>query len=100
MPSQSASIQTDLTLTLYDGQEELSPEEWEERHVDTWLLLEVTEEDEAGEPRKARLLALTSDPMSNPFQQFWRSYADRGALTLFIHGKYSEPRPAVVVHAS
>jgi hypothetical protein len=100
MSSQSASSQTDSALTLYNGQEELTPEEWEDRYVDTWLLLEVTEEDEAGEPQKARLIAFTSDPMTEAFQQLWRSYADRGVLTLFTHGKYSEPRPTVVVHAS
>ncbi|MBM4259119.1 MAG: hypothetical protein FJ147_24870 [Deltaproteobacteria bacterium] len=100
MSSQPASVQTDLTLTLYNGQEELPPEEWEERYIDTWLLLEVTEENEAGEPQKARLIALTSDPMTEAFQQLWRSCADRGVVTLFTHSKYSEPRPTVVVHAS
>lgn len=100
MSSQSASVQIDSTLTLYNEQEELTPEEWEDRYLDTWLLLEVTEENEAGEPQKARLIALTSDPMSEAFQQLWHSYADRGVLTLFTHSKYSEPRPTVVVHAS
>jgi hypothetical protein len=100
MASQSASPQTDLTLTLYSGQEELPSEEWEERYVDTWLLLEITEEDEVDEPTRARLIATTTDPMSDAFQQLWRSYADRGIRTLFTHSRYSGPHPTVVVHAS
>lgn len=98
--SQLASTLRDPTLTLYDGQEELTPEEWEGRYIDTWLLLQVTAEDEAGEPVRARLMAITSDPMNDAFQRLWRSYADRGILTLFTHSHYSEPRPAVVAHAT
>lgn len=99
MSSPSVSALRDPTLTRYDGQEELTPEEWEERYVDAWLLLQVTAEDEAGEPVRARLVAVTTDPLADVFQRLWRSYADRGVLTLFTHGQYSEPRPAVVAHA-
>jgi hypothetical protein len=100
MSSQPVPALLDPTLTLYDGQEIHTPEEWEDRYVDTWLLLEVTEEDEVGEPRQAKLVATTSDPMTDAFQQLWRSYADRGVPTLFTHSRYSEARPTVVVHAS
>ena len=100
MSSQSVSAQLDPTLSLYEGQEELTPEEWEERYVDTWLLLQVTAEDEAGEPVRAKLVAITTDPMTDAFQRLWRSYADRGVLTLFTHGRYSEPRPTVVAYAT
>ncbi len=100
MSSQSVSTLLEPTLTRYGGQEEHTPEEWEERYVDTWLLLEVTTEDEAGEPKRAKLVAFTSDPMTDAFQQLWRSYADQGILTLFTHSKYADPRPTVVVHAS
>ena len=99
MSSQSIPASIDPTLKPYDGQEELTPEEWEERYMDAWLLLQVTAEDEAGEPVRARLVAVTTDPQADAFQRLWRSYADRGILTLFIHGQYSEPRPAVVAHA-
>ena len=99
MSSPSVSALPDSTLTLYEGQEELTPEEWEEHYVDAWLLLQITAEDEAGEPVRARLIAVTTDPQTDAFQRLWRSYADRGVLTLFIHSQYSEPRPAVVAHA-
>ena len=99
MSLRPVSALLDPTLTLYDGQEELTPEEWEERYVDAWLLLQVTAEDEAGEPVRARLMAVTTDPLTDAFQRLWRSYADRGVLTLFTHSRYSEPRPAVVAHA-
>jgi hypothetical protein len=100
MSSQPSQALQDPILTLYKGQEERAPHEWEEQYMDVWLLLEITEEDEAGEPVRAKLVALTTDPMTNAFQQLWRSYADRGILTLFIHSKYSEPHPYVVVHAT
>ena len=99
MSSSSVSPLRDPTLTPDEGEEELTPEEWEARYVDAWLLLQVTAEDEAGEPARARLVAVTTDPLTDAFQRLWRSYADRGVLTLFIHGQYSEPRPAVVAHA-
>ena len=100
MSSQQSQSFQDPTLTLYEGQEEQTPHEWAEQYADVWLLLEVTEEDEAGEPVRARLAAITTDPMTNAFQQLWRSYADRGILTLFMHSKYSEPHPYVVAHAA
>jgi hypothetical protein len=99
MSSQPISTLLEPTLTQYDGQEELTPEEWEERYMDAWLLLQVTAEDEAGEPVRARLVAVTTDPLTDAFQRLWRSYADRGVLTLFTHGQYSESRPVVVAHA-
>jgi len=64
------------------------------------VLLAVTAEDEAGEPVCARLIATTTDPMTEAFQQLWRSYADRGVLTLFTHSKYSASQPYVVAHAT
>ena len=99
MSLQPISTLIEPTLTQYDGQEELTPEEWEERYVDAWLLLQVTAEDEAGEPVRARLVVVTTDPLTDAFQRLWHSYADRGVLTLFTHGQYSEPRPAVVAYA-
>ncbi len=99
MSSPSVSALPDSTLTLYEGQEELTPVEWEEHYVDAWLLLQITAEDEAGEPVRARLIAVTTDPQTDAFQRLWRSYADRGVLTLFTHSQYSEPRPAVVAYA-
>jgi hypothetical protein len=100
MSSQQIQVRQDPTLALYAGHEERTPHEWEEQFVDTWLLLEVTVEDEAGEPVCARLIATTTDPMTDAFQQLWRSYADRSILTLFTHSKYSEPQPYVVAHAT
>jgi hypothetical protein len=99
MSSPSISALRDPTLTQYEGEEELTPEEWEARYADVWLLLQVTAEDEAGEPVRARLVAVTTDPQTDAFQRLWRSYAERGILTLFMHGRYSEPRPAVVAYA-
>ena len=100
MSAQQTPVQQDAMLTLYSGQEERTPDEWEAKYVDLWLLLEVTEEDEAGEPVRAKLIATTTDPMSDAFQRLWRSYTDRNMLTLFMHSKYAEPHPYVVTHAA
>ena len=51
MSSQQIQVRQDPTLALYAGQEERTPHEWEEQFIDTWLLLEVTAEDEAGQRR-------------------------------------------------
>ena len=77
------------TLTLYSGQEEQRPETGVEQYVDVWLLLEVTAEDEAGEPVQAKLIATTTNPMTAAFQQLWRTYAERGILTLFLYSRYA-----------
>ena len=99
MASPRIHAQYDPTLTLYPGQEEQAPDIWADQYVDVWLLMEVTAEDEAGEPVRAKLLAITTDPMTTAFQQLWRSYADRGILTLFVHSKYAESQPYVVAYA-
>ena len=98
--TQQSPAPQDPTLTFYTGLEERPPPEWEERYVDVWLLLEITEEDEGGEPVRAKLIATTTDPMREAFQHLWRSYAARNTLTLFTHSKYSEPHPHVVAHAA
>ena len=100
MASPHIHAQDDSTLTLYTGQEEQAPDIWADQYSDVWLLLEVTAEDEGGEPMRAKLLATTTDPMTAAFQQLWRSYADPGILTLFMHSKYAEPQPYVVAYAS
>jgi hypothetical protein len=99
MASPHIHAQHEPTLTLYTGQEEQPPDIWADQYIDVWLLLEVTAEDEGGEPVRAKLLAITTDPMTAAFQQLWRSYADRGILTLFVHSKYAEPQPYVVAYA-
>lgn len=100
MALQPSHAPQDPTLTFYDGHEERTPDDWAEQYVDVWLLLEVTAEDEAGEPVRAKLVAITTAPEAEAFQRLWRSYADRGLVTLFIHSQYSEPRPYVVAHAT
>ena len=94
-----SALQVEPTLTLYTGQEELSPDTWAAQYTDVWLLMEVTAEDEAGEPTQGKLLATTTDPMTPAFQQLWRTYADRGILTLLCHSAYTEPQPYVVAYA-
>lgn len=94
-----SALQGEPTLMLYTGPEEQSPDTWAAQYVDVWLLLEVTAEDEAGEPVRGKLITTTTDPMAPAFQQLWRTYADRGILTLLYHSAYTEPRPYVVAYA-
>jgi hypothetical protein len=71
--------------------------EWEAWHPDTWILLEITEEDE-GEPVRGRLLATAADP--DALQAIWKSYRDQGVLTMLTYGTPRDPRPEVVVSAT
>jgi len=66
--------QMEPTLTLYTGQEEQSPDTWVTQYIDVWLLLEVREKDEVGEPVRRKLIAATTDPMAAAFQQLRRTY--------------------------
>lgn len=70
---------------------------WEKQYPDTWILLEVTEEDNV-EPVRGKLIATAQDP--EDFQEIWRQHRDKGILTMLTYGPPSEPRPAVVVSAA
>jgi hypothetical protein len=68
--------------------------EWEKHYLGTWILLEVTEEDN-GEPVRGKLITTARDP--EDFQKVWKSYRKRGVLTMVTYGPPIEPGPAVVV---
>jgi len=70
---------------------------WEAQYPDTWILLEITEEDE-GEPVRGLLLATATDP--DEIQDIWKAYHDKGVLTMLTYGCPSEPRPKVVISAT
>ncbi|HBA38243.1 MAG TPA: hypothetical protein DCZ05_00420 [Deltaproteobacteria bacterium] len=70
---------------------------WEKQYPDTWILLEVTQEDN-GEPVRGKLIATAQDPEN--FQEIWKSHRDKGILTMLTFGPSMEPRPAVVVSAA
>ena len=52
---------------------------WEAQYPDTWILLEITEEDE-GEPVRGLLLATATD--LDDLQDIWKAYHDKGVLTM------------------
>jgi len=68
--------------------------EWEEQYPGTWILLEVTEEDD-GEPVRAKLITTARDP--EDFQKVWKLHRKRGVLTMVTYGPPLKPGPAVVV---
>ena len=68
--------------------------EWEEQYPGTWILLEVTEEDD-GAPVRGKLITTAHDP--EDFQEVWKSHRKRGVLTMVTYGPALEPGPAVVV---
>ena len=70
---------------------------WEAQYPETWLLLEVTAEDE-GEPERGILSATADDP--NEVQAVWKSYRDKGVLTMLTYGCQREPCPEVIVSAT
>jgi len=71
--------------------------DWEKQYADTWILLEVTEEDN-GEPLRGRLIATADDP--DDLQEVWKLHRKKGVLTMLTYGPPLEPGPAVVVSAA
>ncbi len=78
---------------IVEAQEERPLAEWQQLYPDLWLLLEVTEEEE-GEPRQGRLIAV--DPEDITLVPLWQEYGRQGKITAMIHGIYTEPGPTVV----
>src|SRR5262252_1303866 len=76
---------------------EQSIQAWEAQYPETWILLEITAEDE-GEPMRGVLIATADDP--NEVQAVWKSYRDKGVLTMLTYGCRREPHPEVVVSAT
>lgn len=71
--------------------------EWKKNYADTWILLEVTEEDD-GEPVRGKLIATAHDP--EDIQEVWKLHRNKGVLTMLTNGPSLEPGPAVVVSAT
>src|SRR3989442_3825128 len=69
---------------------------WEAQYPDTWILLEITEEDE-GEPMQGRLLATADDP--GELQEVWQAARAKGVLTMLTYGPPREPHPQAVMIA-
>jgi len=78
---------------IVEAQEERPLAEWQQLYPDLWLLLEVIEEEE-GEPRQGRLIAV--DPEDITLVPLWQEYGRQGKITAMIHGIYTEPGPTVV----
>ena len=78
---------------IIDTQEERLLAEWQQLYPDLWLLLEVTEEEE-GEPRKGRLLAVDEDDIN--LVPLWQEQGRQGKMTAMLHGVYTKPGPTVV----
>lgn len=67
---------------------------WETQYPDTWLLLEITAEDD-GEPLEGIVLATAADP--EEFQKVWQAARGQGILTMVTYGAPRTPGPEVVV---
>jgi hypothetical protein len=72
-------------------------QEWEAQYPATWILLEITAEDE-GEPIRGRLIATAHDP--DDLQEMWKEHRDQGMLTMLTYGHPRESRPEVIVSAT
>jgi len=71
--------------------------EWENQSPDTWILLEITEQDD-GEPVRRKLIAPAHDPEN--LQKAWKLHRGKGVLTMLTYDPPREPGPAVVVSAT
>ena len=84
-------------LKRKSGAIEKSIREWEKLYPDTWILLEVTGQ-ENNEPVRGKVIATGRDP--EEFQQKWKKQREKGILTMLTFGPPLQPGPAVVASAS
>jgi hypothetical protein len=66
---------------------------WQERYPDSWLLVEVTSEEE-GEPLTGRLLAVASTDMA--LVPLWQVHTQQGKIIALLYGRSTEAGPLVV----
>jgi hypothetical protein len=71
--------------------------EWEAQYPETWILLEITEEDE-GEPVRGLLITTAHNP--DDLQDVWKGYRAQGVLTMLTYGCPREIQPEVIVSAT
>ena len=77
--------------------EEHTIHEWEAQYPETWILLEITAEDE-GEPMRGFLITTADNP--GDLQDAWKSYRDQGVLTMLTYGRPCEAQPEIIVSAT
>jgi hypothetical protein len=66
---------------------------WQERYPDSWLLVEVTGEED-GEPLAGRLLAVASTDMA--LVPLWQAHTQQGKIMALLYGHSTEAGPTVV----
>jgi hypothetical protein len=66
---------------------------WQERYPDSWLLVEVTGEED-GEPLTGRLLAVASTDMA--LVPLWQAHTQQGKIIALLYGRSTEAGPLVV----
>jgi hypothetical protein len=66
---------------------------WQERYPDSWLLVEVTDEED-GEPLTGRLLAVASTDMA--LVPLWQAHTQPGKIMALLYGRSTEAGPTVV----
>jgi hypothetical protein len=66
---------------------------WQERYSDSWLLVEVTDEED-GEPLTGRLLAVASTDLA--LVPLWQAHTQQGKIMALLYGRSTEAGPTVV----
>ena len=66
---------------------------WQERYPDSWLLVEVTDEED-GEPLTGRLLAVASTDLA--LVPLWQAHTQQGKIMALLYGRSTEAGPTVV----
>jgi hypothetical protein len=66
---------------------------WQERYPDSWLLVEVTDEED-GEPLTGRLLAVASTDMA--LVPLWQAHTQQGKIMALLYGRSTEAGPTIV----
>jgi hypothetical protein len=87
------TLATQTELEVMHTLEDCALAVWQERYPDSWLLVEVTGEEE-GEPLTGRLLAVASTDMA--LVPLWQVHTQQGKIIALLYGRSTEAGPLVV----
>ena len=87
------TLATQSALKVMHTPEDCALDVWQERYPDSWLLVEVTGEED-DEPLTGRLLAVASTDMA--LVPLWQAHTQQGKVMALLYGRSTEAGPTVV----
>jgi hypothetical protein len=87
------TLATKTALEVIHTPEDCALAVWQERYPDSWLLVEITDEED-GEPLTGRLLAVASTDLA--LVPLWQAHTQQGKIMALLYGRSTEAGPTVV----